>query len=257
MFRRASVALLRLGGAASSTSGAAARHAVATGLAPAPRAIATLGGADAGAGAARAAALAALAAGAFALGSSPLLLSARADAPADAAPAPPAAPPARAAPAAAPERSFIMVKPDGVERRLVSEVVRRFECRGYRLAAAKVALPTPQVADEHYAEHRGKPFQPSLVEFLSSGPVFAMVWEGAGVVKAGRAMIGATNPQASAPGTIRGDLCVATSRNVIHGSDSAESAAREIALWFPGAGEVVDFAPTDAKHTLAHAAAAA
>jgi nucleoside-diphosphate kinase len=243
MFRRATVSLMRLG-VASGTP----KHV----MVAAPRAMATTAAeAGSGTGARTAAAAAAFAAAFAAVGSSSFLpLSARADAPAAAKPA------AAAAPAAppGPERTFIMVKPDGVERRLVAEVVKRFEQRGYRLAAAKVILPTAALADEHYAEHRGKPFQPSLVEFLSSGPVFAMVWEGQGVVKAGRAMIGATNPQASAPGTIRGDLAVATSRNIIHGSDGLESAQREIALWFPGRGEVVSFYPTDAKHTLAYAA---
>lgn len=175
------------------------------------------------------------------------------------------APAATPAPTAAPtatttsapnkvERTFIAVKPDGVERRLVAAVVDRFERRGYRLAAAKVIKPTAQLADEHYAEHRGKPFQPSLVEFLSSGPVFAMVWEGDGVIKAGRAMIGATNPQASAPGTIRGDYAVVTSRNIVHGSDGPESAEREIGLWFKPE-EVVAFVPTDAKHSHSHGSA--
>jgi nucleoside-diphosphate kinase len=149
------------------------------------------------------------------------------------------------------ERTFIAVKPDGVERRLIAEVIRRFEQRGYRLAACKVILATREQADEHYAEHRGKPFQPGLVDFLSSGPIVGMVWEGDGVIKQGRAMIGATNPQASAPGTIRGDFGVITSRNLIHGSDSLPAAEREIALWFKPE-EIVDFVPTDAKHTFAH-----
>jgi len=125
-----------------------------------------------------------------------------------------------------------MVKPDGVQRGLVSAVVERFERRGYKLVGIKVIVPTAAMAEAHYEEHKGKPFFPKLVDFLSSGPVVAMAWEGEGVVKAGRAMIGATNPQASAPGTIRGDFGVVTGRNLVHGSDSDESAAREIALWF-------------------------
>jgi len=125
-----------------------------------------------------------------------------------------------------------MVKPDGVHRGLVSAVVERFERRGYKLVGIKVIVPTAAMARAHYEEHKGKPFFPKLVEFLSSGPVVAMAWEGEGVVKAGRAMIGATNPQASAPGTIRGDFGVVTGRNLVHGSDSPESAEREIALWF-------------------------
>jgi nucleoside-diphosphate kinase len=150
------------------------------------------------------------------------------------------------------ERTFIAVKPDGVERRLVAEIMRRFEQRGYRLAAAKVVVPPRALADEHYAEHRGKPFQPGLVDFLSSGPVFAMVWEGDGVVKQGRAMLGATNPQASPPGTIRGDYGVITSRNICHASDAVESAQREIALWFRPEEIVEGHVPTDSKHTQAH-----
>jgi nucleoside-diphosphate kinase len=125
-----------------------------------------------------------------------------------------------------------MVKPDGVHRGLVSAVVERFERRGYKLVGIKVIVPTAAMAGAHYEEHKGKPFFPKLVEFLSSGPVVAMAWEGEGVVKAGRAMIGATNPQASAPSTIRGDFGVVTGRNLVHGSDSPESAEREIALWF-------------------------
>jgi nucleoside-diphosphate kinase len=172
-------------------------------------------------------------------------------APAPAAPAAAAAKAPASSPPAKVERTFIAVKPDGVERRLIAAIVDRFERRGYRLAAAKVIHPSPQLADEHYAEHRGKPFQPSLVEFLSSGPVFAMVWEGDGVIKSGRAMIGATNPQASAPGTIRGDYGIVTGRNIIHGSDGPESAEREIGLWFKPE-EVVAFVPTDAKHSQSH-----
>lgn len=154
-------------------------------------------------------------------------------------------PPAHAAAAAAapsPERSFIMIKPDGVQRGLIADVVGRFESKGYKLVAAKVIIPTQALAAAHYAEHEGKPFFPKLVAFLTSGPVVAMVWEGQGVIAGGRALIGATNPAASPPGTIRGDLAVDTGRNVVHGSDSPASAAREAGLWFAGEGEVVSWA---------------
>lgn len=157
--------------------------------------------------------------------------------------------PASTAHASAPaslSRSFIMVKPDGVQRGLVSAVVERFERRGYKLVGIKVIVPTAAMAEAHYEEHKGKPFFPKLVDFLSSGPVVAMAWEGEGVVKAGRAMIGATNPQASAPGTIRGDYGVVTGRNLVHGSDSDESAAREIALWFKD-GELASYEAHSSK----------
>ncbi|KAL4853430.1 ABC transporter G family member 7 [Chlorella vulgaris] len=130
------------------------------------------------------------------------------------------------------ERSFIMVKPDGVHRGLVGDVIKRFEQRGYKLVGIKVLVPSRELASKHYAEHDGKPFFPKLVDFLSSGAVVACVFEGKDVVKTGRTMIGATNPLASAPGTLRADFAVDMGRNIIHGSDSVESAMREIALWF-------------------------
>jgi nucleoside-diphosphate kinase len=130
------------------------------------------------------------------------------------------------------ERSFIMVKPDAVHRGLVGEVVKRFETKGYKLVGIKVLVPTKDLAAAHYAEHNGRPFFPKLVDFLSSGAVVAMVWEGKGVVAAGRAMIGATNPLTSAPGTLRGDLAIDVGRNIVHGSDGVDAAQREIALWF-------------------------
>ncbi|KAL3154617.1 nucleoside diphosphate kinase [Trebouxia sp. C0010 RCD-2024] len=130
------------------------------------------------------------------------------------------------------ERSFIMIKPDGVNRGLVMDVLKRFEQKGYKLVAMKVIVPSKELAGKHYAEHDGKPFFPKLVDFLSSGAVVATVWEGKEVVKFGRTMIGATNPLASAPGTIRGDYGIDVGRNIIHGSDAVESAQKEIALWF-------------------------
>lgn len=125
-----------------------------------------------------------------------------------------------------------MIKPDGVNRGLVMDILKRFEQKGYKLVAMKVIVPSKELAGKHYAEHDGKPFFPKLVDFLSSGAVVATVWEGKEVVKFGRTMIGATNPLASAPGTIRGDYGVDVGRNIIHGSDAVESAQKEIALWF-------------------------
>ncbi len=115
-----------------------------------------------------------------------------------------------------------MIKPDGVHRGLIAEILARFERKGYKLVGIKVLVPSKDLAKLHYAEHAERPFFPKLVDFLSSGAVVAMVWEGKGAVAYGRTMIGATNPAASAPGTIRGDLAVDMGRNIIHGSDSVE-----------------------------------
>ena len=130
------------------------------------------------------------------------------------------------------ERSFIMLKPDGVHRQLIAEIIGRFERRGYKLVGIKVIVPSKELAGAHYEEHKERPFFPKLVNFLSSGAVIAMVWEGKDVIKTGRQMIGATNPLSSAVGTIRGDFGIDTGRNIIHGSDSIEAAQREISLWF-------------------------
>lgn len=130
------------------------------------------------------------------------------------------------------ERSYIMVKPDGVQRGLVGKIIERFESRGYHLVALKLVNPTEALLKEHYKDLAEKPFFPHLIKYMLSGPVVAMVWQGTEVVKTGRVMLGATNPLASQPGTIRGDFCITTGRNIIHGSDSVESANREIALWF-------------------------
>ena len=134
--------------------------------------------------------------------------------------------------AARSEQTYIMVKPDGVNRALVGEIIGRFEKKGYKLVAAKVLVPDEAIAKAHYAEHDGKPFFPKLVTFLTSGPVVALVFEGKGVIAAGRKMIGSTNPLDADPSTIRGQNCIDVGRNCIHGSDSVESAQREIALWF-------------------------
>ncbi|SDH40590.1 nucleoside-diphosphate kinase [Alteribacillus bidgolensis] len=130
------------------------------------------------------------------------------------------------------EKTFIMVKPDGVQRNLVGEIVHRFERKGFTLAAGKLMSIPKELAEEHYGEHKDKPFFGELVSFITSGPVFAMVWEGEGVIGTARKMMGATNPAEAEPGTIRGDFGVQVSMNVIHGSDSPESANREIALFF-------------------------
>ncbi|XP_032768769.1 nucleoside diphosphate kinase 3 isoform X1 [Rattus rattus] len=130
------------------------------------------------------------------------------------------------------ERTFLAVKPDGVQRRLVGEIVRRFERKGFKLVALKLVQASEELLREHYVELRERPFYSRLVKYMSSGPVVAMVWQGLDVVRASRALIGATDPGDAMPGTIRGDFCVEVGKNVIHGSDSVESAQREIALWF-------------------------
>ncbi|XP_072962916.1 nucleoside diphosphate kinase 1 [Typha angustifolia] len=131
------------------------------------------------------------------------------------------------------EQTFIMIKPDGVQRGLVGEVIGRFEKKGFYLKGMKLMSVEKSFAEKHYADLASKPFFPGLVDYIISGPVVAMVWEGKDVVLTGRKIIGATKPSDAAPGTIRGDFAVEVGRNVIHGSDSVESARKEIALWFP------------------------
>lgn len=130
------------------------------------------------------------------------------------------------------EKTFIMVKPDGVQRQLIGEILSRFERKGLQLAGAKLMQVSEQMAENHYAEHKGKPFFGELVEFITSGPVFAMVWEGENVVEITRQLIGKTNPKDALPGTIRGDYGMFVGKNIIHGSDSLESAEREIDIFF-------------------------
>src|SRR4051794_28862828 len=130
------------------------------------------------------------------------------------------------------ERTLVLVKPDGVARGLSGEIVRRLEARGLVLRAAKLVKVTEELAGDHYAEHREKPFFPELVAFITSSPTLALVLEGEGAIASVRSTMGATNPQNSAPGTIRGDFALAMPNNLVHGSDAPESAAREIALWF-------------------------
>nr|CCC96097.1 unnamed protein product [Trypanosoma congolense IL3000] len=130
------------------------------------------------------------------------------------------------------ERTFIAVKPDGVQRNLVGEIIKRFESKGFKLVGLKLLQPTMDQAKQHYIDLKSKPFYNDLVAYFSSGPIVGMVWEGLGVVKGGRVLLGATNPADSLPGTIRGDFAVDVGRNVCHGSDSVESANREVAFWF-------------------------
>jgi nucleoside-diphosphate kinase len=135
------------------------------------------------------------------------------------------------------DRTLVIVKPDGVERGLVGEILGRLEARGLRLVAAELRTLSTETARRHYAEHEGKPFFAGLVEFITRGPVVVAVVEGPGETwRAVRASMGATNPLEAAPGTIRGDLGLVMSENLIHGSDSAESAQREIDLFFPDLG---------------------
>jgi nucleoside-diphosphate kinase len=130
------------------------------------------------------------------------------------------------------EKTFLMVKPDGVQRQLIGEIVARFERKGFQLVGAKLMQVSKELAEKHYGEHKDKPFFGELVDFITSGPVFAMVWQGENVIATARQMMGSTNPKDAAPGTIRGDFGLTVGKNVIHGSDSPESAEREINLFF-------------------------
>ncbi len=130
------------------------------------------------------------------------------------------------------ERTFLAVKPDGVQRGLVGEIISRYEAKGFTLVGLKLMQVSRELAEQHYGEHKERPFFSDLVNFITSGPIVAMVWEGKGVVASARKVIGKTNPLDSEPGTIRGDFGVDIGRNIIHGSDAVETAQREIALWF-------------------------
>lgn len=130
------------------------------------------------------------------------------------------------------DRTLILVKPDAFERRLTGEIITRFERKGLQLAAMRLMTLDEQTAKRHYAEHEGKAFFGGLVEFITSGPLVAMILEGSNAVEAGRQIIGSTDPLQAAPGSIRGDFATDTRRNLVHGSDSAESAEREIAIYF-------------------------
>ncbi len=130
------------------------------------------------------------------------------------------------------ERTLVLIKPDAVTRGLVGRIIDRFEQRGLTLVGAKLLVVHGELADEHYAEHREKPFFGELTEFITSSPTLALVLEGDSAIQVVRATMGATNPVEAAPGTIRGDYALAMPNNLVHGSDSPESAAREIGLWF-------------------------
>ena len=143
------------------------------------------------------------------------------------------------------QRTLVLLKPDCVQRRLVGELIARFERKGLRLVGLKFVQASRDLAEKHYAVHKGKPFYDSLLSFLTSGPTVAIVWEGREAVAVVRTLIGATDGAKAPPGTIRGDFGISVQNNLIHGSDSAENAAAEIALWFMP-GELVSFTPTDA-----------
>jgi len=132
------------------------------------------------------------------------------------------------------ERTLVLVKPDGVARGLVGQIIGRYEAKGLTLVALEMRTISSELAAQHYAEHAGRPYYPGLVEFVTSGPLVAMVLEGHRAIEAVRLLNGATDSAVAAPGTIRGDLALSNSRNLVHASDSAVTAAREIDLWFPG-----------------------
>lgn len=141
------------------------------------------------------------------------------------------------------ERTFLMIKPDGVQRNLTSRIISRFEDRGYKLIGLKLVRPDKAHFEQHYGDLKDKPFFPGLIGYVMSGPVIAMVWQGTNIVKTARKMLGETKPLESNPGTIRGDFCIDVGRNIIHGSDSTESAEKEINLWFK-AEELVEYERT-------------
>jgi nucleoside-diphosphate kinase len=132
------------------------------------------------------------------------------------------------------DRTLILVKPDAFARGLTGEIISRFERKGLRIAALEQRTLTREIAEQHYAEHKERPFFGELVDFITSGPLVALVLEGEQAVKATRQLIGATNPLEAAPGSIRGDFAIEVGQNLVHGSDSNESAAREAKLFFPG-----------------------
>lgn len=131
------------------------------------------------------------------------------------------------------ERTFLAIKPDGVQRGLIGDIIARLEKRGYKLVGLKMVWPTEEMAKSHYADLKKKPFFPGLVKFFSSGPIVCMCWEGKDVIKQGRQMLGETQPLASKPGSIRGDFSIDLGRNICHGSDSPEAAEHELKMWFP------------------------
>ena len=144
------------------------------------------------------------------------------------------------------QQTLILLKPDAVQRRLVGEITKRFEAKGLRLVGLKLVQTSRELAEKHYAVHKGKPFYESLLTFLTSGPTVAMVWEGREAVAVCRNLMGITDGAKASPGTIRGDFALSVQNNLVHGSDSPENAQAEIALWFKPE-ELVKFATTDAS----------
>jgi nucleoside-diphosphate kinase len=144
------------------------------------------------------------------------------------------------------QRTLVLLKPDCIQRRLIGALIQRFEQKGLRLAAMKFVQPSRDLAEKHYAVHKGKPFYDSLLSFLTSGPAVAIVWEGREAVAVVREMMGKTDGAKSPPGTIRGDFGISVQNNLIHGSDSTENAAAEISLWF-GPAELVSWQPADSS----------
>ena len=140
------------------------------------------------------------------------------------------------------EKTFLAIKPDGVQRGLIGKVISRLEKKGYKLVAMKFLIVTEELAKKHYGEHIGKPFFNGLVSFITSGPIVVMAWEGKGIISAVRKLMGKTNPLEAENGTIRGDFGIDIGRNVVHGSDSLESAKREISLFFAEK-ELLDWKP--------------
>ncbi|MGB3296909.1 MAG: nucleoside-diphosphate kinase [Phormidesmis sp.] len=141
------------------------------------------------------------------------------------------------------EKSFIMIKPDGVQRGLVGSIIGKFEAKGFTLVGLKQMSVSRELAESHYAVHKERPFFKGLVDYIISAPVVAMVWEGDGAIASARKLIGATNPLEAEPGTIRGDYGITIGRNLIHGSDAPETAQAEIKLWFDE-GELCSWEPT-------------
>ena len=143
------------------------------------------------------------------------------------------------------QQTLILLKPDCIQRRLIGTIIQRFEAKGLRLAGLKMVQASRQLAEQHYAVHKGKPFYNSLLDFLTAGPTVAMVWEGREAVAVARNLMGVTDGTKAAPATIRGDFALSVQNNLVHGSDSPENAAAEIALWFKPQ-ELVSYTPVDA-----------
>ncbi len=144
------------------------------------------------------------------------------------------------------QRTLILIKPDGVQRRLVGAIMQRFEQKGLRLVALKLVQASRELAEKHYAVHKGKPFYESLLTFLTGGPTVALVWEGREAITVARTLMGATDGTKAPPATIRGDYALSVQNNLVHGSDSPENAALEIGLWFQP-NELVNYTPADAQ----------